>query len=112
MSNITIFSDLFVKDKTQFSEFAMAHAMSHEAIYDTILQAGTTIPHFPYFDVVDWDKDWLQNHQQEHQAIYNYLGVTGLPDLASSDLTKDEELQTWMQLHADVHDYINQLLNL
>ena len=112
MTSIAVYSDLQADDTEAFAGFALAHGMSHEQILDAIALSGDAIPHYPYFEVTQWDQDWLQNHQSEHQAIYTVLGLTGLPDLASVDLKNDNELKTWMDLHQQVHYNINLALGL
>jgi len=110
--NITIFSDMEPEDTETFDAFVLAHGMSHEQIYDALLTNNIVVNHFPYFDATFWDKDWLLFHQQEHEAIYTAIGLTGMPDLASSDLKNDGELKTWMDVHRQVHENINLILNL
>ena len=110
--NISVFTDMDVEDAHAFEDFALAHAMSHEQYYAYFLTLGIVINHYPYIDAKQWDRDWLGFHQIEHQAIYDALGATGMPDLASSDLKDEGEFSTWMDLHRQVHEYINQALNL
>lgn len=110
--NISVFTDIESDDALAFEDFSLAHAMSHEQIYTTLLTSGIVVQHYPYLDTKTWDRDWLLFHQIEHQAIYDALQATGMPDLASANLKDEGEFATWMDLHRQVHEYINQALNL
>ena len=110
--NISQFTDMEVDDAHGFEDFSLSHAMSHEQYYAYFLTLGIVINHYPYVDAKQWDRDWLAFHQIEHQGIYDALGATGMPDLASSNLKDEGEFATWMDLHRQVHEYINQALNL
>ena len=110
--NISQFTDMDVNDAHAFEDFSLAHAMSHEQYYTYLLSQGIVINHYPYIDAKQWDRDWLGYHQIEHQGIYDALGATGMPDLATSNLKNEGEFATWMDLHRQVHEYINQVLNL
>lgn len=110
--NISIFVDTDPEDELAFDDFSLAHAMSHEQIYTYFLSSGLTLQHYSYFETKRWDKDWLLFHQIEHQAIYDLLNASGMPDLASANLKDPGEFETWMDLHRQIHEYINQALNL
>ena len=110
--NIAPFQDMLADDVNAFREFALAHGMAHEQIYNTLLQSGVVIQHNPLFDATQWDTDWLLAHSAEHDVIYSAIGLTGLPDLVTVNLKNQDELETWMILHNQVHANINLILNL
>lgn len=110
--NIAPFSSMLPDDSREFEAFSLAHAMAHESIYDTMLTLGFVIRHYPFFDIEKYNRDWLLDHQSEHDALYTALGLVGMPDLASSDLKDDDQLKTWMELHEQVHQNLNLVLSL
>lgn len=89
------------------------HAQQHDVIYNTMLQKGLGFIKFPLLDAREPnDKDWMENHQLEHDAIYTRLGLVGMPDLASSDLSKKDQWEVWQQSHQDTHTAINTKLGI
>ena len=47
--------------------------------------------------------DWLQLHQNLHQAEYAAANIGLLPDLVDVDFSDEEQFYDWMQLHSDLH---------
>lgn len=110
--NIAPFQDMPADDVEAFQDFQLSHNMAHQKIYDTLLSQGKVIGRNPLADSNFWERDWLLSHQQEHSAIYVAINLTGLPDMASSNLKNQDELETWMEVHNQVHKNINTALGI
>jgi len=107
-----IFDIPFDSDK-DWKVWMLDHSLQHDSIYVSLVTKGKTIIKLPLTEAKDPnDKDWMNNHQLEHEAIYAVLGLAGMPDLASSDLTKQDQWQAWQELHQDVHALINTTLGI
>jgi len=107
-----IFDIPFESDK-DWKVWMLDHSLQHDIIFSKLTTLGKAIVKFPLIEAKEPnDKDWANNHQLEHDAIYTVLGLAGMPDLASSDLTKKDEWEAWQQLHQDVHAQINLTLGI
>lgn len=99
-------------DDDAFADFSLIHALSHDRIAKAMYANANYYTTYPLYETPDHDHDWLLNHQAEHQSIFTLLGMTGLPDLATVDLTKPEEREDWLLLHMQIHQRINAALNI
>ena len=105
--------DVPFDSKSEWQVFMLEHALQHGDIYAGIVAKGKNMTIFPLIDATEPnDHDWLNNHQLEHQEIYDILGLSGLPDLSSADLSKQDQWQTWHDQHRDVHSLINSVLGI
>lgn len=110
--NISPFTDTPFGDEDAFSDFQLVHGLSHDKIAAVMYAQDLTYTTYPLMDSPDYDRDWLLTHQEEHQSIFNRLGLSGLPDLATVDLKKEGEYSDWMFLHQQVHQAINAALGI
>lgn len=110
--NISPWTDTPFDDSDAFDDFALVHGMSHEKIAAVMFNAGSVYTTYPLLDTPDYDRNWLVTHQQEHQSIYNLLGLSGLPDLATVDLKKEDEFYDWLLAHQQIHTIINANLGI
>lgn len=109
--NITPFIDTPFDDDDAWEAFTLSHGMAHEKYYEVMFAAGYQFPHYPVFDLSE-NADWKLIHQQEHDGIFRSLGLTGLPDLATVDLSKQDEFEDWLAYHGQVHARINAALGI
>jgi hypothetical protein len=109
--NLSPFVDTPFEDPEAWEAFELAHGASHEKIFQVLAKLGKPLNHYPLFDLQE-NTDWKLIHQQEHQSIFNLLGLTGLPDMTSMDLDKRDEFEDWMAYHAQVHARINAALGI
>jgi len=47
--------------------------------------------------------DWLQLHQNLHQAEYQAVNAGLMPDLVDVDFSDEQQFYDWMELHRDLH---------
>lgn len=100
-------------NEQEYRDFLLYHQLDHDLIYQSIIGSGLQFQKYPLMDArYPTDTDWLNNHQLEHQEIYDVLGLSGLPDLSSVDFTKQDQFEAWHDLHRDVHTLINNTLGI
>lgn len=112
MSSIAPWTDTPFDDVDAFADFALNHGLSHDKIASVMYGNGNTFITYPLYDTTTYEHDWLLDHQAEHESIYAQLGLTGLPDLATVDMKKQDEYQTWLLQHQQVHQLINATLGI
>lgn len=110
--NIAPWVDTPFDDADAFGDFQMVHGLAHDDIASVMYQLNNVYTTYPLMDATTENKDWLLTHQQEHASIYALLGLTGLPDLATVDLRKDDEYTDWLNLHNQIHTVINATLGI
>ena len=110
--NLAPWTDTPFDDEDAFDDFQLVHGLAHDKIAAVMYPLGFVYTTYPLYETPNYNIDWLLTHQEEHQSIFAQLGMTGLPDLASVDLKKDEEYQDWMLLHQQVHQQINSFLGI
>lgn len=100
--------DIPFDSEQDYRVFLLDHAEIHDRIYAAIIDAGKSMLKFPLTDAAfPNDTDWLNNHQLEHQQMFDILGLSGLPDLSSVDFTKNEQFQDWHDQHRNLHTLIS-----
>jgi hypothetical protein len=109
--NLSPFVDTPFDDPDAWDAFELAHGAAHEKVFSVLSSLGKSLNHYPLFDLQE-NTDWKLIHQSEHESIFRLLGLTGLPDLTSIDLDKQEEFEDWMAYHAQVHARINAFLGI
>jgi hypothetical protein len=91
-------------DQNGFMELSFANVDEHRKIITAVKNAyGIAIQEYiidpiPLFDF----PAWAYRHQQMHNQQNAVLGIAG-NDLTAVDLTKPDELASWVNLHAQEH---------
>ena len=74
-----------------------------------LAQLATPSPDLiPDYDLTSWRDDdafarvWLTTHQEVHEVLRSFTGVTGV-NLADVDLSNESEFYTWLADHAAEH---------
>lgn len=110
--NLSPFSDAPFDDADAFADFQLVHGLAHERIAEVMYENSLFYITYPLMDNPQQDTDWLLNHQSEHESIFSRLNMTGLPDLATVDLSKEDEYFDWQNLHREIHERINKTLGI
>jgi hypothetical protein len=110
--NLSPFSDLPFCDEESWDDYQLAHGMAHQKIYDVLYSQSKFFLYHPLFDTPLHDRNWLLDHQQEHQSHFLLLGLTGMPDLITVNFENENEFLDWHLLHAQVHTLINSKLGI
>lgn len=95
------------------AEWSFANMASHRDINRVIYQrSGVNLTEFPLdpFDPKDMGA-WLYHHQQMHNSQNIVLGIKGF-DLTQVDWSDADNLENWIQLHAQEHVQASTVLNL
>lgn len=112
MSSVSVWQDTPFDDKEAFDDFILVHAIVHDKIAAVMYGQDLQYTTYPLLDTPDYNRDWMLTHQQEHQSIYNLLGLSGLPDFATTDLSEEGPYQDFMLLHTQVHQQIGLALGI
>lgn len=110
--NLSVWTDTPFDDEDAFADFALVHGLAHDKFAEVMYPLGFVYTTYPLYDTPNYDRDWLMTHQQEHESIFAQLGLTGLPDLATVDLKKNDEYDDWMEQHQLIHEQINSFLGI
>jgi hypothetical protein len=107
---------VFPDDPTGFGVWLNEHYLEH--LQMVALGLKQSPPRFiPDYAILSWSdekaivKQWLDAHQQIHNALRDWTGVQGI-DLSSVDLSDDDEWFAWMDDHAQEHVLLEQALGL
>jgi hypothetical protein len=114
MSTIDIVSKTEFGDQEGFLLFLGANELLHQQISKSIIGKGLSVQNLPLMDSPETNKNWLQDHYLMHQQEFQSLGLSidNLPDLSVVDFKNKEQYDDWMENHATVHAYINQVLGI
>ena len=119
LMDLSVFLDVPFNDVDAFSGFLMANDLAHQAVSVKLQTQGFVVPVYPLSDAFGDMKEWLQLHNDAHQQELNLIsGSAGQNtasyqiDMASVDLSDEQEYNDWMQGHGDIHAYVNSLLGL
>jgi hypothetical protein len=105
------FVDTPFDDPEAFESFALANGMALQKIYDVMTLQSKIFTYYPLMDAAD-DSNWLLLLDQEMRSIYDHLGLTDLPDLASVDLRKQDEFEDFMLNYAQAITTVNASLGI
>lgn len=100
-------------DETSLAYFSFANADEHNRIVTAIFAStGQTLPTYvldpvPTFDI----QNWLRRHQDIHNQQNLILSIAG-NDLSDVDFKNKEQLEAWIQLHAQEHYLASQRLGI
>ena len=109
--NISISSDNPFGDEPAFQDFLGQHQIAHDTINRFLAGSGKLVSAVPLADTPIGNNDWLLDHYQLHLEIGIAIGQS-VPDLASVDLTKEDQYLDWMQIHSYLHQQINSFLGI
>ena len=110
--NLGPFQSIEFEDNDGFDDFKMNLQLNHTRIAQVMFAQGLVYQTYPLIDSVEHNKDWQQNVQKELGSIYALLDLSGLPDLAGSDLSKEEDWDTFFQVLVQVELNINFVLDI
>ena len=110
--NLSPFSDLPFGDDDAWDDFSLAHSLAHDKIAQVMYSNSNYYETYPLEETPQHDRNWLLNHQSEHQSIFSLLNLTGLPDLSTVDFAKQDEFEDWVFLHSQIHTTINAQLGI
>lgn len=106
------FQSIEFKDNDGFDDFKMNLQLNHTRIAQVMFAQGLVYQTYPLIDSVEHSRDWQLNVQKELASIYALLNLNGLPDLAGSDLNKEEDWDVFFQVLVQVELTINDVLDL
>ena len=100
-------------DKEGLKEFLFENGTQHLLFWETLTDNGQTYAKFPLVDAnVDNLDDWLLAHQQEHQALSAYLGLSNPFNMLDVDFNKETDFYDWIGTHLTIHELISSSLGL
>lgn len=103
-------------DPSGFGVWLLEHYYQHEQFVSLGLTQSPT-QFIPDYAIQDWSdepgivKQWLNVHQQIHDALRDWTGVQGI-DLSTVDLNDHDAWFEWMDAHAQEHSLINSALGI
>ena len=91
-------------DEETFNRFSFANVDQHRKIISAIRTLyGKSLTEFILDPVPPSDLPaWAYRHQQMHNAQNAVLGIAG-NDLTTVDYTRPDEMEDWVQIHAQEH---------
>lgn len=110
--NLQPFQDIEYDDNEALDDFKMSLQLNHDKIAQVMFENGNIYKTFPLIDSTQHNKDWQQNLQQELGSIFTLLDLNGLPDLASADLTREDDFSDFMDLLIQTEGTINMTLGI
>lgn len=133
--NIDLYGLFEFGDEEGVKQFALAHRFTHEYEAQAINQryganlstygVGTNDIVEPWIALMRGEiegqpqelSDWLELHNQNHQAMLSYLQgspvtTIGGADLSMTDFGDAGQMAEWLTLHQQVHLYEQQALGL
>lgn len=137
--NIDFYGLFDFGDEEGVKQFVLAHRFTHEQEAGAIgVQYGANISTYglsgddivePWIALMRGDtegipqpiQDWLQSHNDNHQAMLFYLtgsttstlgGTVSSTDLSQVDFGNPSDMETWLTLHQELHDFEQQALGL
>lgn len=100
-------------DKDSLGEFLFENGMQHRLFQQTFMDAGIPVPVYPLMEAdLDNLDDWLQVHQDEHQAFANLLGLNNPFNLLDTDWNREIDFYDWIASHLYIHEQIVAALEL
>lgn len=128
--NISLQSQMLFGDEQSLRDLFLVHRMAHDAYAKAIIGKGG--PPMPTgglsneFALREWGslmrgedagsaailRDWLELHQNLHQAEYAAVGFGLLPDLVNVDFSQEGQFYDWMFGHTEIHNIIGQAVGV
>jgi hypothetical protein len=103
-------------DPAGFGRWLIGHYLEHKQFISSA--AALAIPqNVPDYAIHSWSDDpaavsaWLNAHEQIHEALRQVAGYSGI-DLASVDLSQDDQWYVWMDDHSAEHGAERQFFGL
>lgn len=99
-------------DPASWNIFSFSNQDSHRQIIRALRTNGTIIPDY-ILDPIPPENPagWLQTHQAAHAAFTGVLGISG-NDLSDLDVTKRDQVESWVRIHAVEHMQAAQILGI
>lgn len=99
-------------DLDNVDDWARQHYEWHVAIFNAAEQQG--YPHYSTYaflrDILGDPEGWAEYHNLEHQAIAGSLQTGEVFDLSEIDFQDKDSLDSWLEVHSEIHvDLRNQL---
>jgi hypothetical protein len=110
--NLSPFQDIQYDDTEALDDFKCSLQINHDKIAQIMFKGGLAYKTFPLIDSGEHQKDWQQNLQQELGSIFKLLNLTGLPDLASADLNREDDFSDFMDGLIQVEITVNKTLGI
>lgn len=110
--NLAPWQDIPFGDPEAMEDFRLSLQLNHNKIAQKMFAANLLYKTYPLIDADEHNKDWQQNLQQELGSVYTLLNLTGLPDISGTDLTKENDFQTFMQLLVFAEGRVNAVLGI
>ena len=113
--DISIFTDFYYDNDDAWNDFMFQNGLSHARYNDALEGLGFTVPTSNLFDMEDSKdgrNDWLMTHYQLHQYLASIIGAIGLADLSDVELNDNNQFDNWLQLHAQAHVVLDEILNV
>ena len=100
-------------DAESLGEFLFENGVQHYLFWETLADQGFTYPKYPITDAdINNLDDWLLAHQEEHQALAAYLGLSNPFNMLDVDFNKEQDFYGWLGTHLTIHEQIAQTLGL
>lgn len=129
MSDLTPYTQIPFGDTEGLTQFFFAHRLNHIAIDQKIITNSLGSPANATIDSQEALKSWIQQmtkpdetdekaasiffdwltwHDNLHQAEYNALNLGDSPSIGQFDPKSQGDFYSWMYLHAQMHETLNQ----
>ena len=100
-------------DVESLGEFLFEIGIQHQVFWETMTDKGQTYDKYPITDALPENlDDWLLAHQQEHQALSAYLGLSNPFNMLDVDFNKETDFYDWIGTHLTIHELISSSLGL
>ena len=94
-------------DVESLGEFLFENGIQHQVFWETMTDKGQTYDKYPITDALPENlDDWLLAHQQEHQALSAYLGLSNPFNMLDVDFNKENDFYDWLGTHYSIHQQI------
>jgi hypothetical protein len=95
------------------NEFMFENGVQHYLFWQTLADSNILYPKYPITDAyVENLDDWLLAHQQEHQALAFYLGLSDPFNMLDVDFNSEQDFYDWLGTHLTIHEQIASTLGL
>ena len=111
--NMEVLSIVKFGDAESLGEFLFENGVQHYLFWEQLTDSGFTYPKYPITDAdINNLDDWLLAHQEEHQALAAYLGLSNPFNMLDVDFNKEQDFYDWLGTHLTIHEQIAQSLGL
>ncbi len=111
--NALLFRNVEFDSPDSWATFDLNHVGMHAAVYDAMLRRNLVPFYVPLAGFPrEENDDYLLDHWQVHVSNARLLGLPGIPDLGTVDMSDPLQFSDWTDLHARVHENENVALGL